>query len=1036
MALVWTTTACRPMSDVPRPIRLPPERPGIRGPRKRARRFARKLPASCALFLACACLASAQGPDGISPGFINFETAPVHPLDRSPSGDLLASVNLPDGRVDIYSLAGQLPARIASIPVGVDPVSVRFRTDEELWVVNHISDTLSVIEVPRVAVVATLNTADGPCDVVFAPDPPRAFVSCAMTNVIQVFAATPRNPRAIRTLEIQGDRPKALTMSRDGTRVYAAIFESGNRSTILATRPSDLNRFPAPSVVDFPPGPHAGQNPPPNSSAGFNPPIRPELSQTNPPPRVGLVVKKDLDGRWMDDAQGDWTEFVSGTNAFLTGRPRGWDISDNDLAVIDTGTYTVEYVRHLMNICMGVAVNPGNGRISVIGTDAMNQVRFEPILNGVFLRVNLALISPDLGETQVLDLNPHLTYRERFIAPEARRQSIGDPRGLIWNAAGTRGYVAGMGSHNILVIDEQGRPIEGDSIIETAEGPVGLALDESRHRLYVLCRFANVLEIFDTRDHSSHGRIPLFDPTPAIIRAGRRHFYDTQKTSGLGIVACASCHVDGRMDRLAWDLGVPDGEMQPVTMTNRNFARFPPDPNERRDFHPMKGPMLTQTLQDIIGHEPFHWRGDRDGIEAFNGTFTNLQSAASSLTADEMKELKGFMATIHYPPNPHRTFSNTLPTTVLLRGFTALGHRELPRGANLQSGRPLSGRERFRQPGQAGCIHCHTLPTGLGPHMNFITNQARWRELPSGSNGERHVALIGVRRSGLLPFKIPSLRNVGERLGMTLQSTNSRSGFGFTHDGSADSLVRFLQDSLALESDSQTADLIAFLLCLPGSDLPEGSLTDRERPVGLPSLDAHAALGKQATLTGAPGPDARFLNDALAIVDPEGSRLDLIARATIADTLRGWVYDRQQRAFRSDRIGEVTSPAELEALASAAQPVTLTLVARGTGHRLGIDRDTDGYPDQTEAESRADPADPASVPVVINGFRWLDDSIEIRWGARPLVRYRLQVSDALGGAWSDTGAELGPGTGSSLIFPVRSPETRHRFFRVRSAGPP
>jgi len=26
-------------------------------------------------------------------------------------------------------------------------------------------------------------------------------------------------------------------------------------------------------------------------------------------------------------------------------------------------------------------------------------------------------------------------------------------------------------------------------------------------------------------------------------------------------------------------------------------------------FHPMKGPMVTQTFQDIIGHEPFHWRG-------------------------------------------------------------------------------------------------------------------------------------------------------------------------------------------------------------------------------------------------------------------------------------------------------------------------------------------------------------------------------------------------------------------------------------------
>ena len=43
-----------------------------------------------------------------------------------------------------------------------------------------------------------------------------------------------------------------------------------------------------------------------------------------------------------------------------------------------------------------------------------------------------------------------------------------------------------------------------------------------------------------------------------------------------------------------------------------------------RPFDPQKGPMTTQTLQDIIGKEPHHWRGDRDGIEAFNGAFESL----------------------------------------------------------------------------------------------------------------------------------------------------------------------------------------------------------------------------------------------------------------------------------------------------------------------------------------------------------------------------------------------------------------------------
>ena len=31
------------------------------------------------------------------------------------------------------------------------------------------------------------------------------------------------------------------------------------------------------------------------------------------------------------------------------------------------------------------------------------------------------------------------------------------------------------------------------------------------------------------------------------------------------------------------------------------------------DFHPMKGPMTTQSLRGMANHGPMHWRGDRTG---------------------------------------------------------------------------------------------------------------------------------------------------------------------------------------------------------------------------------------------------------------------------------------------------------------------------------------------------------------------------------------------------------------------------------------
>ena len=127
-----------------------------------------------------------------------------------------------------------------------------------------------------------------------------------------------------------------------------------------------------------------------------------------------------------------------------------------DVAIIDTGRGDVSYAHRLMNLCMGIAVNPASGEISVIGTDGTNEKRFEPVLTGVFLRVNLALVDPVTRTNRLLDLNPHLDYVARTLPPEQRALSVGDPRGIEWNAAGTRAYITGMGSRNLIMVDADG----------------------------------------------------------------------------------------------------------------------------------------------------------------------------------------------------------------------------------------------------------------------------------------------------------------------------------------------------------------------------------------------------------------------------------------------------------------------------------------------------------------------------------------------------------------------------------------------------
>ncbi|MEM9015758.1 MAG: hypothetical protein AAGC68_02005, partial [Verrucomicrobiota bacterium] len=99
----------------------------------------------------------------------NFESPHVHPLDISPNGSTLAICNTRDNRIELYSIgSGGGLSNHRSLFTGIDPVSVRFRSNSELWVVNHVSDSISIVDLTEEVVADTLQTFDEPCDVVFA----------------------------------------------------------------------------------------------------------------------------------------------------------------------------------------------------------------------------------------------------------------------------------------------------------------------------------------------------------------------------------------------------------------------------------------------------------------------------------------------------------------------------------------------------------------------------------------------------------------------------------------------------------------------------------------------------------------------------------------------------------------------------------------------------------------------------------------------------------------------------------------------------
>jgi len=923
--------------------------------------------------------------------FVNWENAHVHPLDMTPDGTKLLAVNTADNRLEVFDLTSGSPQHMASIPVGLDPVSVRARGNTEAWVVNHISDSVSVVDLLAMNVVRSIRTDDEPADVVFAGTPRRAFVSCSQTNTVLVMdpdnpnapivPANPGPPQPVGVtlrISIIGEDPRALAVSPNGNEVYVAVFESGNNTTILAGG-SLGGLFGADPVNDelspyFDPDQPFQRgvnppNPPPNDGDQFFPPIAGGLPV---PPPVGLIVRKNAMGQWIDDNDHDWTNMVSGADAAVSGRLVGWDLRDHDVAIIATNGLGVRYARGLMNICMALSVNPGSGRVTVVGTEATNEIRFEPVVNGRFLRVNLGSFNPaGPANTAVVDLNDHLVYTDVVpfvpIPQIDRNQSIGDPRGIAWNAVGSRGYVTGMGSNNVVVIAAGGvravaRPIP------VGEGPTGIVLDEARSRLYVLNKFEASISVIDTTANAEIGnRVPLYDPTPPAIRTGRKHLYDTHLNSGLGHLACASCHVDSRIDRLAWDLGNPIGAVKDF---NQNCNALPGQ--ACNDWHPMKGPMTSQTLQDIIGNEPHHWRGDRDGIEEFADAFRDLLGDDQPLNDADMQEFEDFLATIHFPPNPFRNFDNTLPTSISLTGHFASGRffadGGLPAGAPMPNGNAVLGLNRYRGAaidGPLKCVTCHTLPTGMGPDGIFVPGPGglQFVPLPPGPNNEHHLMITSADGSTNRSIKVPHLRNQYEKVGFDTTQMLNTAGFGFLHDGSVDSIVRFLTvDAFDVVSDQEVAHLTAFMLAFSGSDLPSGAPNDPLEPPGVDSQDTHAAVGWQTTLIDASTALQAQLNLITNMINlAEDEVVGLVVKGKHNGIARGYFYAGGGQ-FQSDRLLEVLPAAMLQQQAAIGSELTYTVVPKGSEVRVGVDRDEDGFFDQDEIDGCANPADPDSVP--------------------------------------------------------------------------
>ncbi len=546
--------------------------------------------------------------------FAHFEARHVHPIAITPDGARLLALNSPDGRLSVFDVSNAgnpEPVLIAEIPVGTEPVSVRARNNDEIWVVNEVSDSISVVSLTRGAVIDTLRASDEPADVLFFDG--KAYVSCARSNSVKVFDLSTR--AEITTIELQGLYPRALAASADGTRIYVAFLHSGNRTTVLT--PDQAPPQPAPTNPALPAAPDTG------------------LIVSASDPRVPFTVL------------------------------------DNDIAEINPSTNVVtRYFSNVGTNLFDIAVQPGTGDIWVPNTEAHNTVRFEPVLRGhvVDNRVTKVVISS--ASSWPYDLNPGINYNI-LPNPDAQATALAQPTSALFSSDGGSLWVAAFGSDRIAKVGTDGAVLERVDVrtpppdgsangSRKMRGPRGLVWNNTGKWLYVLNKISNTVSVVDAEERKvlAETAVGGYDPMPNNIKQGRGFLFDA-RLSGNGTVSCASCHLDADLDGIAWDLGDPGGDM--VTMMGTNAAAHQTTPIAR-NIHPMKGPLTTQTLRGMQSGAPFHWRGDRPTLQSFNPTFDKLMGG-SQLPAADINAMASYLLTLRNHPNPNRNLNNTLPGT-------------------------------------------------------------------------------------------------------------------------------------------------------------------------------------------------------------------------------------------------------------------------------------------------------------------------------------------------------------------------------------
>ncbi len=517
---------------------------------------------------------------------------------------------------------------VAEAPRYKTPLNMAMRPgSRELWVALEASDAVSIVDTAARAVIAEIHTGEAATDVTFTPDGKRAFVSNRQEDSVSVIDADQRKVTA--TLKV-GDEPHGVLTDKAGRFLY-----------VLNTASSDIHVFDASSLQ---------------------------------------FVKKLAAGR------GPWSLALSPDGASILATSTHGNLNGfrkplvSEVTVIDASRATVAARRmiHGANLMMGVAWHPSGEYALATLNRTKNLVPMTRLMQGWTITNGLAVLWKDGTVDEVLLDQPGLGFADATdvaITPDGRyalvTSSGNDCVAVVDCAKLTRLLKSASKLERETVIPNHlGK--SADFVVKTIpvkNSPRGIVVASDGSAAYVANSISDSVSVIDLHALEASARIDLGGPKQETKQRYGERLFHSAKISFRRQFACHSCHPDGHVDGITYDIESDGIGVSPVD---------------------------NRTLRGILDTAPFKWEGTNPTLKRQCGARLSIFFTRNlPFSEQELDALDYYITTIPRPPNRYFT-PGTKYTPAQRRGKIIFERTVTNDGRQI----PPEGR----------CVYCHMPP--------------------------------------------------------------------------------------------------------------------------------------------------------------------------------------------------------------------------------------------------------------------------------------------------------------------------------------